>query len=376
MKKTFKILKRTMLILCGVLLLCAATVFLYMRQATFGKAPGGERLELLKQSTNYKDSRFHNVHYTPMITKGYSMAKVTMDFIFKKIPRHRPTDTIPSVKTNLLQLAPDSNVLVWFGHSSYFIQLHGKRFLVDPVFSGNASPVPGSNKSFPGTDIYTTADMPAIDYLLITHDHYDHLDYETVLALKTKVKTIICPLGVGSHFEHWGFDTRKVIEKDWNHSIDLPDGITIHTAPTRHFSGRGFTRNNTLWLAYILQMPDLKIYIGGDSGYDTHFAEAGKRFGGFDLALLDNGQYNVAWQAIHMLPGEALKAAQDLKAKRLLPGHSCKFALAQHAWDEPLVKITELNKTFNIPLVTPLIGQQVNLNDEKQSFGEWWKNIQ
>jgi L-ascorbate metabolism protein UlaG (beta-lactamase superfamily) len=266
--------------------------------------------------------------------------------------------------------------LVWFGHSSFFIQAEGKRFLVDPVFSGNASPVPGSNRSFPGSDIYTPADMPGIDFLLITHDHYDHLDYETIIALKDKIKMVICGLGVGAHFEHWGFDKSIIVEKDWNESIVLNEGITIHTAPARHFSGRDFSRNNTLWLSFILQTPRLKIYIGGDSGYDTHFAEIGEKFGGFDLAILDNGQYNLAWQAIHMLPEETLKAAQELKAKRLMPVHSSKFALAQHPWDEPLVKISELNKAINIPLLTPMIGEQVNLEDEAQQFNQWWIGIE
>jgi L-ascorbate metabolism protein UlaG (beta-lactamase superfamily) len=365
-----------MIILLSVVLLCVATVFFYMRQAKFGKAPSGERLELIQQSPGYKNGKFQNVHLTPMITEGYSMASVTYDFAFKKFPRQKPVGSIPSITTNLLKLPKDSNVLVWFGHSSYFIQIHGKRFLIDPVFSGNASPIPNSNKSFAGTDIYTAADIPEIDYLLITHDHYDHLDYETVIALKDKIKTVICGLGVGSHFEYWGFDRSIIIEKNWNESYRSDNGIAIHTATARHFSGRGFTRNNTLWISFILQTPNMKIYISGDSGYDTHFKEIGEKFGGFDLAILDNGQYNVAWQAIHMLPAEVLKAAQELKAKRLFPGHSSKFKLAYHPWDEPLVKITELNTKFNIPLVTPMIGELVNLNNEKQPFKQWWTDIE
>ncbi|WP_432710873.1 MBL fold metallo-hydrolase [Pedobacter sp.] len=365
-----------MIILISVLIICVLAVFLYMRQEKFGKAPGGARLEVMKQSPNYKDGKFQNVHFTPTITEGYSMVEITYGFIFKKFPRQKPTVNLPSIKTDLHQLSIDSNVLVWFGHSSYFIQVNGKRFLIDPVFSGNASPIPNSNKSFTGSDIYTAADMPDIDYLLITHDHYDHLDYETIMALKGKVKTVITGLGVGSHFERWGFDPGMILEKDWNESIKADQGITIHTAPARHFSGRGFTRNNTLWLSFILQTPDFKIYLGGDSGYDTHFAEIGKKFGEFDLAILDNGQYNLAWQAIHMLPEEGLKAAGELKAKRLFPVHSSKFVLAQHPWDEPLIKITELNKKIGIPLVTPMIGEPVNLNDEKQAFKQWWKDIE
>lgn len=365
-----------MIILLTVLALCVVAFFFYMRQAKFGMAAVGKRLELMKKSSNYKDGKFQNVHFTPMLTEGYSMSKVTYDFIVTRFPRQRPKDTIPSIKTDLLKLPIDSNVVVWFGHSSYFIQIDGKRFLVDPVFSGNASPIPNSNKSFPGTDIYTPADMPEIDYLLMTHDHYDHLDYETIVALKNKIKTVICGLGVGAHFESWGFNPNTIIEKDWSESIRFDNGISIHTASARHFSGRGVTRNNTLWLSFILQTPTLKIYVGGDSGYDTHFADIGKKFGGFDLAILDNGQYNLAWQAIHMLPEEVLKAAQDLKAKRVLPGHSSKFALAQHPWDEPLRRITELNKAFHIPLVTPMIGEQVNLRDENQLFKQWWVGLE
>src|SRR5690606_394754 len=308
MKKTFKILKRTMIVLLSIALLLAIAIFLYMQQPQFGKAPHGKRLERIQSSPNYKNGKFQNIHFTPNLTKGYSMTGVMYNFLFNKSPLIRPTDTIPSVKTDLLKLPADSNTLVWFGHSSYFMQVDGIRFLIDPVFSGNASPIPGSNKSFKGTDIYSAADMPKIDYLLITHDHYDHLDHETVMALKDKVKTVICGLGVGSHFESWGFDTTRIIEKDWNESVAISDNLHIHTAAARHFSGRGLTRNNTLWLSFSLQTPELKIYMGGDSGYDTHFADIGNKFGAFDLVILDNGQYNKAWQAIHMLPEEVLKA--------------------------------------------------------------------
>ena len=347
-----------------------------MRQQQFGKAPAGKRLQQLQQSPNYKEGKFQNIHFTPTLTEGYSMAGVMYNFIIKKFPRTRPAGIIPSVKTDLKNLPVTQNVLVWFGHSSYFIQLDGKRFLVDPVFSGNASPIPGSNKSFKGTDIYSAEDMPAIDYLLITHDHYDHLDYQTILKLKPKIKQVICGLGVGEHFDYWKFDPAKIIEKDWNESMLISDDFMLHTAPARHFSGRGFTRNNTLWLSYILQTPGLKMYLGGDSGYDIHFAEIGKKFGGFDLALLDNGQYNLAWQAIHMLPSETLKAATDLQTKRLFPMHNSKFKLANHPWDEPLKTIAGLNeKNDHLPLVTPKIGEVVYLDDSNQVFSQWWKEV-
>lgn len=371
-----KFLKRMMIIILGIVIVLVITTLLYIRLPKFGKAPNGKRLELIQKSPNYKDGKFQNISFTPTITEGYSMSKVLYNLLIKKFPRTKPTEKLPSVKTDLKKLSIDQNVLVWFGHSSYYMQLNGKRFLIDPVFSGNASPIPNSNKAFKGTDIYSATDMPEIDFLLITHDHYDHLDYSTVRQLKPKIKQIICGLGVGSHFEHWGFDTAKVVELDWNDSLRVSDDFSLHTAPTRHFSGRGFTRNNTLWLSFVLQTPQLKVYLGGDSGYDSHFAKIGEKFSGFDLAILDNGQYNPAWQAIHMLPGEGLEAAHDLNAKRLFPVHSSKFKLAFHAWDAPLKTITRLNdEGEHLPLVTPKIGEIVYLNDDTQTFTKWWENL-
>jgi L-ascorbate metabolism protein UlaG (beta-lactamase superfamily) len=374
MKSSLKIFKKIMIVLLSLVLLFTVATFLYMRHPKFGKAPSGKRLTLLQQSPNYKDGKFQNIEYTPDLTKGYSMLGIMYDMLFKKHPRRKPIDSLPSVKTDLLNLPLDSNALVWFGHSSYYMQVEGKRFLIDPVLSGNASPLPGTNKSFKGSDIYSIADLPPIDYLVISHDHYDHLDYETVMALKAKVGKVICGLGVGEHFEHWGFAPEQLIEKDWNETITLDSGMTLNTVPGRHFSGRGFIRNNTLWLAYVLKTPTLNLFIGGDSGYGNHFAKIGEKFGPFDLAILENGQYNVAWQAIHTLPTEVIKAAKDLKAKRIFPVHSSKFMLAMHQWDEPLNEVSRLNNE-EIPLVTPMIGEVVRLGDEKQIFTQWWKGI-
>lgn len=362
----------TILIIIGVLLI--ATV-LFIQQDKFGKSPDGARLERIKQSPNFKNGKFQNLSVTPTLAEGYNYFGIFYESYFKDKPRQYPTDLIPSVKSDLLNLPVDTNVLVWFGHSSYFMQIDGKRILVDPVFSGNASPIPRTVKAFKGTDIYTVADLPDIDYLFISHDHYDHVDYETIIALKDKTKKVICGLGVGSHFEYWGYDSTKIIEGDWNDKIELDAGFTAFVEPARHFSGRSFTRNNTLWASFILQTPGMKIYIGGDSGYDTHYAEIGKKHGSVDLAILDNGQYNEAWKYIHHLPEDVLKAAQDLKAKRIFPIHSSKFALGSHDWDEPLVQITELNKSYNIPLVTPIIGEMVNLKDTTRQFKQWWVGL-
>jgi L-ascorbate metabolism protein UlaG (beta-lactamase superfamily) len=365
-----------MIILLTITLLLVLFVVLYLQHPKFGRAPGAARRKLIADSPNFKSGKFENEEFTPFITEGYSMASVMYNFIFKKLPEARPTGTLPSIKTDLKNIDRTQDVLVWFGHSSYFIQLNGKRFLIDPVFSGNASPIPNSNRSFPGSDIYSADDMPEIDHLLITHDHYDHLDYSTIIALKPKIRHIICGLGVGEHFERWKFDSSIIEERNWNESVVLSEHTTLYTAPARHFSGRTFKRNNTLWLSFILETAELRLYLGGDSGYGKHFNELGKKFGSFDLAILDNGQYNLAWQAIHMLPEEGLKAAKELHAKRLFPVHSSKFKLADHAWDEPLKTISQLNEKENpVPLATPKIGEIVYLKNGDQQFIKWWEEI-
>lgn len=304
------------------------------------------------------------------------MTGIIYNQLFKKHPRSEPSRFIPSHKTDLLSLSEDENVLIWFGHSSYFIQLDGKKILVDPVFSGNASPIPGTLKAFTGTDIYSVDDLPEIDYLFISHDHYDHLDYQTIKQLKDKVKMVICGLGIGSHFERWGYSKDQITEQDWYDILEPDSGFTIRTLPARHFSGRGFSRKNTLWASYLIQSPSQTLYIGGDSGYDPFFAEIGEKFGPIDLAILDNGQYNPAWRELHLFPEEVIQAARDLKAKRLFPVHSSKFVLAMHPWDEPLSEVSRLKTKNSIPLVTPIIGEKVDLDDPTQSFSKWWEDIE
>ena len=346
-----------------------------MRQEKFGKSPEGARLARIKASPHYAKGKFQNLSETPTLTKGHSYLGVLYNSFIKRRPRRIPRGAIPSEKTDLLHLSPDLDVLVWFGHASYFIQIAGKRILVDPVFSGNASPVPGTTKAFPGTDVYQVEDLPDIDYLFISHDHYDHVDYPTIKALRGKVKTLICGLGVGAHFEHWGYPADIIREKDWYEQLELDPGFTVHVEPTRHFSGRKFARNNTLWASYILKTPSLCIYLGGDSGYDSHYAAIGQKYPGIDLAILDNGQYDAAWRYIHNHPEDVLQAAKDLGAKRIFPVHSSKFALAAHDWDAPLKRITMLNRDLHIPLITPKIGACVYLQDTDQTFTPWWLDL-
>ncbi len=354
--------------LLGFILLVIA----FMQQKKFGKHPKGKRLEQIKKSPNYKNGSFQNLSHTPALTNGATYYSVLNEFIFAEKKGIKPNGEIPSIKTNLLQLDSKENVLIWFGHSSYFIQIDGKKILVDPVLSGAASPLSFTTKSFSGTDIYSADDLPEIDYLFITHDHWDHMDYKTILKLKSKIKQIICGLGTGEHLEHWGFSKNIIIEKDWNEEIVLATGFIVNTVPTRHFSGRGFIRNKTIWLSFVFQTPTYKLFLGGDSGYDNHFSEIGEKFGEFDLVILENGQYNKSWKNIHMMPHEVLLASKELKAKKIFPVHSSKFSLSLHNWDEPLKTITELNKTKKLHLITPMIGEKVNLKDDLQQFLEWW----
>ena len=342
----------------------------YLQHPKFGKLPEGERKERIEKSPNYKNGSFTNLNHTPQMTGEGGFIGIIKDMFNAK--NRRPVDVIPSVKTDLLNLELDKDILVWFGHSSYFMQIDGKRFLVDPVFGGNASPFSFMIKSFKGTDIYTPDDIPEIDYLIITHDHWDHLDHKTISELKPKIGKVITGLGTGAHLERWGYDPKKILENDWYEHVDLGNGFSINVTPARHFTGRGPKSNQTLWVSFVFQTPTLKIFIGGDGGYDEHFAEIGEKFGGFDLAILENGQYNKSWKYIHLMPEEVLQAAKDLKAKRLFPVHSSKFALANHSWDAPLKTISEFNKTVKQPMITPIIGEQVYLNDSTQVFSEWW----
>lgn len=341
----------------------------------FGKAPSGKRLKAIEKSPNYRDGAFQNIHETPSLAEGYSFRKILYEYFFHR-PKHlKPHQTIPWVKTNLKELPLEKDLLIWFGHSSYYLHLNGKRFLIDPVFSNSASPIPATNIPFKGSNSYKPEDIPEIDYLLISHDHYDHLDYKTIKKIKSKVNQVITGLGVGSHFEAWGYSPQAIVELDWGNTLKLDNDVLLNTVSARHFSGRGFKRNNTLWLSFILKTESHNLFLGGDSGFDTHFKEIGEKFGPFDLAILENGQYNLAWHYIHMLPEETIQAAQDLRAKRLFPVHSSKFALALHSWDEPLNRLNELNKVSNIPLITPIIGEVVYMDKASQKFSEWWKQI-
>ena len=363
-----------MLIAFLVIIVLIISVYIFLHSAVFGKMPAGERLEKIKNSTNYKNGSFQNISDTPDLTDGAGYFTVLKEFLFKKKMQGKPAQILPSKKTNLLSLPPNENILVWFGHSSYFMQVDGKTILVDPVLSGNASPVKFTTKSFKESDVYTPDDFPTIDYLFITHDHWDHMDHDTLIKLKPKIKRVITGLGTGAHLEHWGYDKNLLIEKDWNEEIILENGFVVNTTSGRHFSGRGLKRNQTLWMSFVLATSTMKIFIGGDSGYDTHFKTIGEKYGPFDLAVIECGQYHRYWKYIHMMPEEVVQAGIDLQTKKIIPVHWSKFTLALHGWKEPVEKFSEAALNKNMEIITPMIGEKVDLNNTAPSL-EWWKNI-
>ncbi|MDL2267843.1 MBL fold metallo-hydrolase [Desulfovibrio sp. OttesenSCG-928-G15] len=347
-----------------------------MKMERFGKLPEGKRLARVQASPNYWNGEFHNTVPTRMLAEGQSSMKIMWDSLWAKDVRLRPVNALPTLKPDLTSFDISQDMLVWLGHSAFYIQLGGKRILVDPVFSTYGAPFSFANKIFPGTDLYAPADMPEIDFLLVTHDHWDHLDHPTVKALAAKVKKVVCPLGVGAHFERWGFSEDTVIEADWNTALPLADGMTIHVVPARHFSGRTLTRNKSLWAGFVLETPQHRIFLSGDSGYGPHIRELAEKFGGFTLAAIDGGQYDPRWPQIHMTPEQASQAAEDLGAQRFLLAHVGRFCIASHPWDEPFERVVAASKDKTYTLLTPKIGEPVTLGDTKQEFGYWWKGLQ
>ncbi|PWN72020.1 MBL fold metallo-hydrolase [Chryseobacterium phosphatilyticum] len=357
------------------LVVLTVTFFMVINMKVFGATPKGKRLNRIRQSKLYRDKKFQNISHTPSIAEGYKMSKVTYDFFLgKKDPLLKPLKAIPSMHTHLKSIDKNTDVFIWLGHSSYYLQTDGVSFLIDPVLSSYGSPFKYFNKAFEGSDIFKPEDLPDLDYLIITHDHFDHLDYPTVKSIKNRTGKVIVPLGVGAHFERWGYSEDQLIEEEWGANIELKNQINITFTPARHFSGRRLKQNDTLWTSYVLETPTKKMFLGGDSGYDSHFKMIGDEYGPFDYAILENGQYGEAWRYIHTLPEDVIQASVDLKAKTVLPVHSSKFALALHPWNEPLQKVTSLGKKRGLHILTPMIGQVVNLNHSDQQFDIWWED--
>lgn len=357
-----------------ILIALAALILTVINLPVFGRLPGGSRLNKIQHLPNYRNGAIQNLSATPMQPEGVSFLTVLKAFFFQKHPEKIPAKALKYVKP-AIDTVPDEHFpeVIWFGHSSYLIKVNHVRILVDPVFSKVPSPFSFiGSKAFPGTDFVQADQFKNIDVLVITHDHYDHMDYHTILKMAPHLKKIVTSIGVGAHLERWGISNDQINELCWHETVSLAGNLKFTAVPARHFTGRKFKRNQTLWSAFVLETAQHKFFLGGDSGYDTHFAEIGKVHGPFDLAILECGQYNAYWPYIHMFPEETVKAAIDLHAKVLLPVHWGKFSLAMHPWNEPINRVVEAAKDNGVRLVTPRLGETIRLNSYIPDKN-WWQ---
>ena len=363
---------RIILIIVGVILLLVGIGVAISSHPAFGLWRHVSK-ERIQASPNYRDGMFQNQEPTPQFTGDTASTRGTLwRFLTNKDTLRVPTEPIPAVKTDLKNLPTDSDWLVWFGHSSYLFCLNGKRYLVDPLLKPEW-PSSMMLKAFAGTDIYRPEDLPDIDVLIITHEHWDHMEYATLRDIRDRVKHVICPLGIADYLRHWGYADEQITEMDWYESLSVKrsnsatvcqrsglsaeGGQTITCLPSRHFSNRLLgKRNQTLWASFMVEAGGRKVYIGGDGGYDKRFAEIHERFGSVDLALLENGQYNTNWKYIHTTPEDLEKVILDLQAKQVFTVHHDKFALSVHPWSEPSTVAHDLAARHNLNLLDAPIG--------------------
>jgi L-ascorbate metabolism protein UlaG (beta-lactamase superfamily) len=362
---------KSLKIFVGLLITLSLATILFMQQKSFGKLPSGDILKRIEKSTHYKDGAFINIEETDIVAKDASYWSMALKYFETSVDRE-PLKELPHVKTDLKNLSDRPN-MIWFGHSSFLISVSGKKVLADPVFSERASPVQYAGpKAYPGTMVYHESDLPDLDVIVISHDHYDHLDYHTITNLAQRTKAFVVPLGVGQHLLHWGVPKEKIYEFDWWEGGQVAPGVDITCTPARHFSGRGFTKNRTLWASFVLKIGGLTIFIGGDSGYDQSFKKIGDTFGPFDIVMLECGQYDVQWPSIHMMPEQTIQASIDLKAKVLLPVHWGKFTLALHPWRDPIRRATVEAEKRDVKMTTPLIGEPVYIGESFPAM-KWWE---
>jgi L-ascorbate metabolism protein UlaG (beta-lactamase superfamily) len=366
---------RIILIIVGVILLLAGIGVAVLSHPAFGLWRHVSK-ERIQASPNYRDGMFQNQEPTPQFTGDTSNAFGTLwRFLTKKDTLRVPIEPIPAVQTDLKNLPNDSDWLVWFGHSSYLFCLNGKRYLVDPVLMPEW-PATLMMKPFRGTDIYRPDDLPDIDVLIITHEHWDHMEYATLRDIRDRVQHVICPLGIADYLRYWGYKEYQITEMDWydSHTAKRSYSETVlqcngHTAeggqtitclPSRHFSNRLLGKpNQTLWASFMVEAGGRKVYIGGDGGYDKRFAEIHERFGSVDLALLENGQYNANWKYIHTMPEDLEKVILDLQSKQVFTVHHNKYALSVHPWSEPDSVARDIAAKHNIHLLDAPIGTAV-----------------
>lgn len=340
---------------------------------SIGRIPSKKRrAEFTATYPNFINDEFRNLYDTSDSLVYVDTTRVHLEEKVRKFSkRPKLSQPIPSVKTNLKDTIYPLPTITWFGHSSYLIQSQGFHILVDPILSDYASPLWYFNRSMPGSHVYKPKDMPAIDVLLITHDHYDHLDCHTVRKLRKKSAHAVVPIGVGSFLKQWNWKPEKMQEVYWGDTVTLAPGIRIISTPCQHRSGRWTKKNRTLWTSYVLDIHGYRLFLGGDSGYNKHFKDIGNTYGPFDLVILENGQYNLDWPKNHSFPEQTVHAAQDLKARMVLPVHWARFAAAFHTWNEPVKELLPLMDSIRIPVTVPRIGEPYTICSPAKR-DDWW----
>lgn len=284
-----------------------------------------------------------------------------------------PDRPLPLMPLALAELAAAPDASLWrLGHSTMLLKLDGRFWLTDPVFAERVSPFPFMGpKRFHAPPI-AIDDLPHLAGVILSHDHYDHLDRASILRLAPKADLFITPLGVGDRLIAWGVDPGRVRQLDWWQETQVR-GLRLVAGPARHFSGRKlWDEDRTLWVSWILETNELRIFFSGDTGYHAGFREVGERYGPFDVTLLENGAYNSDWPEVHMRPEETLQAHLDLGGRCLVPIHNGTFDLAFHPWYEPFERIEALARGAGVALATPMMGERLAL-DQPQAHGPWWR---
>ncbi|MDW5288489.1 MBL fold metallo-hydrolase [Formosa sp. PL04] len=373
----FKKLIRKMVITLGLgLLILVLGTFLFLNMSPeFGGKQTAEQEKKFALTSHYKDGKF--------INNGNIDLKMGFKDFGKSLVQYfnAPKGTIPdhplqveTIKPSDLMNYTGKTRLFWFGHSTFLLQINSKNILIDPMFGDVPAPHPMlGSKRFSDRLPINIDNLPHIDAVLISHDHYDHLDYGSITKLKEKVGAFYTPLGVGAHLESWGVPKNKIHELDWWEEITFTD-LKFVCTPAQHFSGRGLSdKGKTLWSSWIINSEQENIFFSGDSGYGPHFKDIGEKYGPFDFAMIECGQYNTLWHEIHMYPEETAQAAIDVKAKRMMPIHWGAFKLAMHEWDEPVERLENAAQILNVNMITPKIGELITIDDGNNTLDNWWK---
>ncbi|WP_426952130.1 MBL fold metallo-hydrolase [Bacillus mycoides] len=293
---------------------------------------------------------------------------------FKMKTKLRPVKNLPIVLSNKNNESLES--VTWFGHSASLLKIEGKKLLLDPMFGDASSPFPVFNsKRYSGAFSLEHDELQEIDAIIISHNHYDHLNYKSIMQLKDRAKHFYVPAGVAQYLIKWGISPSKISEHNWWDEITF-DNIKLVCAPARHFSGRSMTdRDCSLWCSWLILGQETKVFFSGDSGYAPHFKEIGEKYGPFDLTLMECGQYDTRWSAIHMLPEETVQAHIDVKGELLVPIHWGAFTLALHDWSDPIERVTKEANRLGVNIATPQIGEAITLQSKDYPTAAWWREV-